>query len=236
MCTLAKAFQITEADKCKLWYTHCKQASKSEEMTKKQIKKEGYRRIVKCGETHQRVFDSLKAGKTEFDLTLAEELAKIPSDVAYRSKQTFRVVLLSGLGLISILRLLFILTLVQLSNLNPVLIIPLLLFGLLVPGIAIFALLKRKTDRLRSASILLALGVIRGFRNFDFSDIYALVVTTIIVTVIIMGIILPEILKTPYEKKLSTIMVDGMQKTETDIVFNSGIFESGKAEILDMDT
>ena len=59
-------------------------------MTKKEVKKEGYKRIIKEGQNHQEVYDEMKTPKPAFNKVIAAELAKIPSKRSIAEKKYCR--------------------------------------------------------------------------------------------------------------------------------------------------
>lgn len=200
-------------------------------MTKKEIKKEGYKRIVKEGQSHQTVFEDLKTSKPAFNLTIAEELSKIPSKGIIEKYKNLRIVYISLLGLFILLRVVFIVFIMQMLSANPGLMLIALLVGVFVPIMGIFGIMTHRLELLKTVSILLILGIFRSLQHMSFEPeefIWLIPVAGIIV----LGFVIPAKLKTSFTSKTVHSEINGKKVVDYDIRFETTELEIGD-EILD---
>jgi len=203
-------------------------------MTKRQITKEAYRRIVKENEPHQKVYDDLKS-QTDVDW---ENVAKIVSNMPSLSKREQNKGLIytyiALLGVVIILRSLGIIALLGLSNFNGPMLLILLALGLVVPGVAIYGALVNKVPVYYSTAGLLAFGMFRSFtKESGFLDNpINMVVLIPFVVVIVLAIVIPYRLKAKHELKVVEIEVDGVKKKRRKVIFETED-DFSTSEILD---
>ncbi|MES2555027.1 MAG: hypothetical protein V4604_02700 [Bacteroidota bacterium] len=169
-------------------------------MTKRELRKEAHRRIIKDGETHQEAYDALQHDKSFSKEEIAEILSKIPSGAVIERVKIWKIVFISVLAIIILMRILGIYLLTSIATVNPVLLITMLLFGLVVPGVAIYSLMTHKYEGLKGLSFLFILSIFRSLRKFDDLDQYAIIEVIPYVVAIILGFWLSHIGKTPYKR------------------------------------
>jgi len=99
-------------------------------MKKKEIKKIGYKRIIKQNESHQKVYDDLKNPISANNLTNAKELSQILSKTIIEKFNPLRIIYLVLIVLSLLLRLLGIYVLSQGYNPNYGVLIFAVIFGL----------------------------------------------------------------------------------------------------------
>lgn len=189
-------------------------------MNKRQIRKEGYQLIVKSGKSHQEAFDTLK-GESSSDLKgLAEILSSIPSSGKQKEVAVLRYVFMGLLFVVILLRLASFLPLFIAGTVNTPLIITLIVLGMIVPALGIYACLAGKTEMYNSVGILLGLSLIRSFSQGTFSaDVVTIIVIGIIVLTIALAFYIPYKLKTPYTTSFSADNLNGSNQYITTYHF-----------------
>lgn len=187
-------------------------------MTKRQLKKSAREKIVLQGKTHRETFEELKGTPGFSQTEIADELAKVPSQIKREQNRILQWIYIGAVCLIVLLRLLGIVTIGQ--ELNGAALLLLLAIGFLVPGIAIFSAVTYRMDAYRSVAILFILSVVRSFRQLDVTDPISLVVLAIHVVAIGLAFWIPERMKTPYTSSVSVVIdEEGKQRRVTEIVF-----------------
>ncbi|ASS48649.1 MAG: hypothetical protein A3D31_07160 [Candidatus Fluviicola riflensis] len=169
-------------------------------MTKRELRKEAYRRIIKDGETHQEAYDALQHDKSFSKEEIAEILSKIPSGAVIERVRIWKIVFIAVLATIILMRIVGIALLASVTIVNPVLVVTMVLFGLVVPGMAIYSLVAHKYEGLKGLSFLFILSIFRSFRKFDDLDPYMIIEMIPYVVAIILGFWLSHIGKTPYKR------------------------------------
>jgi hypothetical protein len=136
-------------------------------MTKSQLRKEAYRRIVKDGETHQWVYEDLKDA-TGFDrVTVAGILAKIPSKRKEERNRILKVLFIGLLVLIVIQRLSH--TLPNRDNL-PRMVIEIIIditADVLIPVTGIISVLQYRVNVYRILGFLFIFDIVRSFLEMN---------------------------------------------------------------------
>lgn len=190
-------------------------------MTKRQLKKAAYTAIVKEGRSHQVTFNSLR---TQSDLeleTLANEVAAIPSKDKSEKYKTLRYLFVGILVLLLIIRGLGIAAFGMIQEINPPLLLVLILLGIVVPALGIYGVFTSKVDLYKTTGILLILGVVRSFSNGQFStEIIDLLFLIPVGLAIGLAFFIPTKLKTPFTKKVVIKEVNGVNKKALDFVFD----------------
>lgn len=203
-------------------------------MTKKQIKKEAYKKIVKEGLSHQEVYDNLKTSKASFNVMIAAELKKIPSSKVMQEKQILKVIFLIVLGLLLAIGILALYGLLQMGE-NPARLLVSTIFWVFAPGFMIYGLLSRRMELIRSGAFALTFGLVRNFMNEGIIfDPVVFVFYGIWIASIVMGFGMGNWLKTPYNKKIYHEMIDGKKTTQVAINFDEAASEMGDSDVLDL--
>ncbi|MCG8576425.1 MAG: hypothetical protein MI810_16185 [Flavobacteriales bacterium] len=203
-------------------------------MTKKQIKKEAYKKIVKEGLSHQEVYDNLKTSKASFNVMIAAELKKIPSLKVMQEKQNLKIIFLVVVGILLATRILALYGLQQMG-LSPAVLLIALALWIVAPGIMIYGLLARKTELIRSGALALTFGLLRNFMNEGIVlDPVVLIFYAPWIASIVMGFGMGNWLKTPYNKKIYHEMIDGKKTTQVAISFDEAASEMGDSDVLDL--
>ncbi|MFM9983650.1 MAG: hypothetical protein ACKVOK_00355 [Flavobacteriales bacterium] len=189
-------------------------------MTKRQIRKEGYQLIVKSGKSHQEAFDTLKDENSSELKGLAEILSSIPSSGKQKEMATLRYVFMGLLFVIILLRLASVLPMFIAGTVNTPLIITIVVLGMFVPALGIYATLSGKTELYNSVGLLLGLSLIRSLgREALSADVVTVIVIGIIVLTIILAYYIPYKLKTPFTTTFSTENVQGINQYITHYHF-----------------
>jgi len=200
-------------------------------MKKKEIKKIGYKRIIKQNESHQKVYDDLKTPIPANNLTIAKELSQIPSKSIIESFKTLRIVYLVLILFFLLLRLIGIYVLSQSYNANNSVLFFGILFGLLVPGLGIYGILAHKLELCKSVSIILILSLVRVLGKIELTS-DTLIGLGLTLALIILGFVLNSKMITPYKK--TVIYKDGDKRNVSfAITFEDGITLPKDDDILD---
>jgi hypothetical protein len=189
-------------------------------MTKRQIRKEGYQLIVKSGKSHQEAFDTLKDENSSELRGLAEIISSIPSSGKQKEMAALRYVFMGLLFVIMLLRLAAVLPMFIAGSLNTPLIITMIVFGMFVPVLGIYACMAGKSELYHSTGLLLGFSLIRSFgREALSADVVTVIVIGIIVLTIILAYYIPYKLKTPFTTTFSTEIVQGTNQHMTHFHF-----------------
>jgi len=198
-------------------------------MTLRDIKKEGYKRIIKNNEKHQSVYEELKTNKPSFNVKIADSLKTIPSKSVIEKFKALRITYIILLSIIILLRILLVYTL-YITHVKTWILVIALLFGILLPFAAIYLTITHKYESLKGISILFILSVMRSIRKIEV-NIETIIVFLIFIAVIIIGFLLSKYMQTNYKKTT-------VYNKETNKISDYKIeFESGNSiendEILD---
>lgn len=191
-------------------------------MTKRQIRKEGYQLIVKSGKSHQETFDTLKDKNYSEQKGLAEILSSIPSSGKQKEMAALRYVFMGLLFVIMLLRLVAVLPMFIAGSLNTPLIITIIVFGMFVPVLGIYASIAAKSELYHSTGLLLGFSLIRSLgREALSADVVTFIVIGIVVLTIVLAYYIPFKLKTPYTTTFSTENIDGTNQNITRYHFEA---------------
>jgi hypothetical protein len=167
-------------------------------MTLKEIKKVGYKRIIKQGETHQEVYEDLKTNKPTLNIKIADTLKAIPSKSVIEKYKGLRITYIILLLIIILLRILLIYGF-YISNVKMGILLVATFFGIFLPVVAIYMTIIHKYNELRSFSFLFIVSLLRSIGSFE-SNIETIVVFFIFIAVILIGFLLPKYMQTNYKK------------------------------------
>lgn len=190
-------------------------------MTKRQITKEAYRRIVKENESHQTVYDDLKTQtKVGWD-EVAKIVGNTPSQYKREQNKGLVYTYVALMGVIIILRSLGIFVLV--GNGNAPMLLLFVALGLVVPAIGIYGAMTYRIPIYYSTAGLLAIGLFRSIsKESGFMDNpINLIVLIPFVAVIVLSLVLPYRLKTDHKMKVVEVDVDGVKKKTQKVVFET---------------
>ena len=202
-------------------------------MTKRELRKEAYNRIVKEGNTHQEAFDAMQSDKSFSKEEIAENLSKIPSKAVIERVKIWKIVFIAVLAIIILMRILGITLIGSAMAMNPVFLALLVLFGLVVPAMGIFALATHRYDGLKGVSFLFILSIIRSIRKFDDLDPYTIIEFVPYVIAIILGFWISYIAKTPYKRVVKDVEQPDLSIRKTvHIVFEQEQIKGGN-DLLD---
>lgn len=179
-------------------------------MLKKQIRTLGHQAIVKEQRSHQETFDELSQTAGVDRQLLADELSKIPSNGKQGNTASLRYIFIAALALLGILRILSIILIGIEGSLNMGLISLLVAFGVIVPGIGIYAALFGKSELYTTTGILLAISLFRSITRGELSAEPETWIALIPFAVAVgLAFYIPFKLKTPHKKVVSESYVDG---------------------------
>lgn len=204
-------------------------------MTKRQIRKAAYHAIVKENKSHQEAFDELRKTRSiELD-TLADEVSKIPSPTKQKNQQTLRYIFIGLLSLVIILRILAVLVITSMENVNINLLLVAIVLGLVIPAVGIFGALTSRVELYQTTGILLILSVIRSFTSGPIStDPIDFIVLIPFLGAAVLAFYIPTRLKTNYSKKVLKQEVAGEVKTSLQFTFDSPKYSTDN-ELIDTD-
>ena len=172
-------------------------------MKKREIRERARTAIIKEGLTHNQAYEKITEGKNINVDGLAEELSKIPSRRKIEKTLTLRYTYLACLVIIIVLRALGIFVYGQISTVDPGLMLLLILLGLIVPGIGIFAVATFRGQQLISCSVLLGIGIVRSYSkgqlSYELSDLIVLIPT---ISAIVLGIVINQMWRVKYESRI----------------------------------
>lgn len=200
-------------------------------MTKREIRKKGQASILKEGKTHQETYDALRNEKGIEADVLAEELAKIPSPSRMAATANLRYSLIVLLSLLIILRAITIAIYGAAFDFHPAIILPIVLLGILVPGIGIWAAFKGTYHQLFAIGLLIILSVVRGLKDTDFTDTITLVILAFVMATVGICFFVAYNLKSTYRKTTRETSLNGQLRTQVYHEFESPSFDSD--ELLD---
>jgi hypothetical protein len=169
-------------------------------MTKRELRKEAYRRIIKENATHQEVFDELQHDKSFSKEEIAQILSGIPSRAVVERVKVLKIIFIGVLAVIILMRIVGIALVSSVIGVNPVLLALMVLFGLVVPAMGIFGLVTHRYELLKSVSFLFIFSIIRSLRKLDTIDTYTAIEFVPYGLAIILGFWLLYISKTPYKR------------------------------------
>lgn len=204
-------------------------------MNKFQTRKEIYTSIVKRGKSHQETFDELST-KTSLDLKwLANEVAKFPTKIGNEKQNVLRYIYMGLLVLAILLRLIWILSTVQLSETNKSALLLLAALGVLIPLMGIIGSIKRNIQSYTTMAIIGFINVFKTISYFENTDNPLLLIGLFpYVGIIILALYIPTKLKTPYKIEIT----EGVGPNGVDVlitekyVFETPLMES-ESELLD---
>jgi hypothetical protein len=203
-------------------------------MTKRAIRKEAYKSIVKEGKSHQETYDNIKEkteGKSKF---IADEISKFPSSGKADETKTIRYVFIGLLVLVGIMRAAGLLVLNEEFNFPMTVIAIGLLFSLLVPILGVFTALTHRVNNYNGVAILLALSILRSFRDENMVlDEITMIVLLPYIAVIALAFYIPSKLKTPYRIVNSAKTIEGKERNIPTIKFEDTRSRSNQSEVLD---
>ena len=202
-------------------------------MTKREIKKAAYQAIVKENKSHQETFDELrKTSSIELE-TLADEVAKIPNSSKHNSQQTLRFIFIGALAVVILLRVLGVISLASMENINPSILLIAMGLGLVIPALGIYGALTSRVDLYKTTGILLILNVVRSFTNGQISaDLIDYIVLIPYIIAASLAFYVPSRLKTNYSKKVVKQEVNGEMKPSLQFNFDSSNLDMNN-ELLD---
>lgn len=204
-------------------------------MTKRQLRKAAYKAIVKENKSHQEAFDELSQDSSVDLDKLADELSLVPSPAKNSKLQTLRYLFIGILVLIVLLRIVGMISLNELMQLDPKFLILAVILGLFVPIYGIVGALTSRAEFYRTTSMLIALNLFRtlisGKMSTELFDLLFLIPSIIAV---ILGVYLPLKLRTMYVKNRIREEIDGVTKSRYEYVFENNKLP-GNSELIDAD-
>jgi hypothetical protein len=202
-------------------------------MTKRELRKEAYKRIHKEGATHQEVFDTLQHDKSFSIEELADNISKTPSKAVIERVKIWKIIFIAVLAIIILMRILGIVLITSTITIDPVFLALLALFGLVVPLMGIIALVTHRYDGLKGLSFLFVFSIIRSLRRFDDLDPYTIVEFIPYGIAIILGFWISHIAKTPYNRVVKDVEQPDLSiRKTTHIVFEEERINGGN-DLLD---
>lgn len=203
-------------------------------MTKRQIRNAAHKSIFKDGKTHTQTFLDLRPNTDWPDNSLADLVSGIPSQQKFAETKPIWTAYLGILGAIVLLRLSFIFLLFQEfgSDMEPIILVPLVIFSIFVPALGIYAVLTGKRNSLPSIIILLILGVIRGLeKTFDYMTWDSFLFFGLLAGLIVITILLWNKWKTPYTTQVEKVATENGTQDGLRYQFEDDV--PSNAELLD---
>lgn len=189
-------------------------------MTRRQLKKAAYKAILKENKSHQETFDELVV-KAEIEKEkLADDVSKVPSTIKMQEQKTLIYSYVAVLGLIIIMRGTTIAGFGFSEQLDLRLVGLMIILGMAVPALGIWASLTGRMDQLVSVGILLGISVLRSFTNGHVQiDSTILLFLIPVAVAIVLSFYLPTRMKTPYKKQINKEEIDGRTHTRVEYKF-----------------
>ena len=203
-------------------------------MSKRKIRRQGGKLILKQGKTHQSAFRELVPESKLSHQEIANELAKIPSQRKVETVKIFNIIFIVCLSLVILLRIIGIIALGVLDNMGTGPLLLIILVTLIVPAVGIYGAINYKAEIYKSVGILLLIGIFRSVTNGDFAyvakDTYTLIGYIPYFVAIALAFYIPTRLKTAFSIKVVT-KEDGSKKKQ--IIFEEEPTEVSDSEVLD---
>lgn len=191
-------------------------------MTRRELKKNAYRMIVKENKSHQDTFDELRRDQVNGPEELAEDISKIPSQEKQKQNQTLVYIYVGMLALVILLRIVGITLTFGIMNIEANMLLVLIALGVILPAAGIFGALTRRQDSYRTIGILLIVSIARALTRGEVAaDPLALIWLTPTAVAIALAFYIPTRLKTNFTKKLIQAEVDGKIKKTLEITFQA---------------
>ena len=189
-------------------------------MTKKEIKKNAYNRIIKGNETHQIVYNDLKTTKSNFNIAIANELKKIPSRSIIKKYNPARYLYITLLSL----KLTFDLFLFIAGVISGEFFWTTICFiRLIVLILGIYGAANHITTYYLIIVTVTGFGLIFSMGGI-IMDPLILILYSVPIGIIITGTILLYKTETKYRKKTSMSNLNGVKQYHIDIKFKDEIF------------
>jgi len=201
-------------------------------MTKREIRKEAFTRIIKKNHPHQHAYDKMVAVNPESSDDIAEELSKFPDKKRQHSKKNLVMAYVVVLALIVILRIVSVIVTPEIMHLPAPLLLVMVALTMVVPIVGIVMALKHKVDAYRSIGLLFIVSIARSLKYLT-GDPIEFVAFIPIVIAIILAFVIPGQLKVPYKKELVTTGSGEEEKKVMRAVFEETETVSNSEELLD---
>ena len=202
-------------------------------MTKRELRKEAHRRIIKNGATHQEAFDELQLDKSLTKEEIAEQLSKIPSKSIIERIKIWKIVYIGLMSLIIVQRIIGIFIMGTVSNMDTALLLVLILAGIVFPIVAIISVVQNKIDVLTMYSFFFVISFLRSYKQFEVLDAVTIAVIIPYIGAVVLGLWLPFKFKTPYKRIVKDeVQLDGSTKKIAHIVFEKDKVR-GQNDLLD---
>lgn len=189
-------------------------------MTRRELKKEAYRMIVKENNSHQQTFDALRKDAKNGIEELAEDIAAIPSNTKQEQNKALLYTYIISLGVVILLRVLGVLAIFDPQKINGAFILLIVALGVLVPAGGIYGALSRRHETYRTIGILLILSIVRAVSKGEISpDPFTFIFLIPTIVAIALAFYLPTRLKTKFSKKTVQEEVDGKLRKRFEVTF-----------------
>lgn len=190
-------------------------------MTKREARKAAYRQIVNENKGHQQVFDELRASSGLEVNVLAKIVSEVPSAEKRRQNKTLVTIFIVLCALTIITRILGVVGLSLVGELNTPLLMIVLALGLIVPAVAIYGAVTWRMEMLLGSAGLLGFSLFRTLTKdrFLLEDPVNLVALIPHVLVIVFAIVIPMRAKTKFTEKVVTDEIDGKKVSRKTVVF-----------------
>jgi hypothetical protein len=202
---------------------------------KKEISKKTRQLIVKQRKSHQATFEELRNEANGDIAFIAETVAKTTSHKTEERLKPLIWIFIISLSLVALLRMLGVIELLTVANVNIAIIIPVVLFSVVIPVIGIVASLTNKLDRLAFVGVMLLIGTLRGFTSKEAQvemDLIFFIVMIPVLSAIILSFYLPYAAKIKYAK----VGTRQLNKNGKEVVVQTYTFEeetNDNSDILD---
>ncbi len=172
-------------------------------MNKSAIRKAAYQLIIKQKYSHQTAFDQLKEQNKGGLQQLADEIARFPSPARQKQYDGLRYTYVGLLALVMLLRVIGLISMLEVLNLAGPAFLFFVLIGILVPVLGIYGALTTRVHLYFACAVLLALSLFRGLTesNFDLTPL-EWIMTLPQLAAAVLGFYLPTRLRTDYQKKV----------------------------------
>lgn len=212
-------------------------------MTKRTLKKDIYRKIIKEKRSHQTVFEELRTQRVIKPTELIEEIAKYPSPNGMRKYHLLVIFFIISLSMLLVIRLLPLQYLTATFAPNKQAVLITVLVSMIVPVFGISVIIRKRFNEYKVIGLLLILGIIRSGLSIAGGKVavgYFAIVSPVLLVLflpliacIVFAFLIPSLMKTNYTKQVKVEEVNGVKKKYLHAVFDSNGMSSSDEDLLD---
>lgn len=189
-------------------------------LSKREIRKEGFKSIIKQKQEHQSVYDRLKSNEKSENSTLAKELSKIPSLKIINSNKNLLYIFVGLMGIILLIRVAALIYLLG-SRLDPSIVMLFVIGGIFAPVLGIYGALTYRLHLMQTVAFVFIIMIFRTIQDgLVTSDDFYVYIPFLVA--IFLGIWIPFKMKTPFSLSTFSARQDDQEITYEDFKFEKG--------------